>query len=181
MRPRRPPPKKEIPMINELIRAASLRVLGDDGPARILTREEALGAAEDAGLDLVLVDPNADPPVAKIVSYDKYRYEQEKKKKESLKKSREGSSKLKEVKVSYKIGEHDYDVMRRRALKFLSSGDKVKVSMQFRGREVVTGKDQGRELLLKMAEELEEVGILDAQPKVMGRQMIMMVSPKPKK
>jgi len=167
-------------MINELIRAESLRVLNDEGEVGILSREEALAAAEDAGVDLVLV-ANGDPPVAKLVSYDKYRYEKEKRKKEQLKASREGSSKLKEVKVSYKIGEHDYGVMRKRAEKFLSSGDKVKVSMLFRGREIAIAKDEGRDLLLRMADDLSEVGVLDATPKVMGRQMIMMVSPKPKK
>lgn len=168
-------------MINELIKAESLRVLGDEGEVGILSREEALAAAEDAGVDLVLVAANSDPPVAKLVSYDKYRYEKEKRKKEQLKASREGSSKLKEVKVSYKIGEHDYGVMRRRAEKFLSSGDKVKVSMLFRGREIAIAKDEGRDLLLRMADDLSDVGVMDAVPKVMGRQMIMMVSPKPKK
>ena len=103
----------------------------------------------------------------------------EKKRKEQQKAAARGQSELKELKMSYKIGDHDYGVRKKQASKFLSSGDKVKFSMLFRGREV-THADVGREIMLRMANELEDLGILDSPPKVMGRQMIMMISPKPR-
>ena len=127
----------------------------------------------------MLIAGKSDPPVVKIVSYDKFRFAKEKKKKEQQKAAARGKSELKELKMSYKIGEHDYEVRKKSAIKFLTSGDKVKFSMLFRGREV-THSDVGREIMIKMASELEDVGVLDAQPKVMGRQMIMMLSPRPR-
>ena len=128
---------------------------------------------------LVLIASKAEPVVCKIVSYDKYRFSMEKKKKEQQKAAARGKSELKELKMSYKIGEHDFGVRKKQATKFLSSGDKVKFSMLFRGREV-THADVGRDIMLKMAGELEEHGVLDSNPKVMGRTMVMMISPRPK-
>jgi translation initiation factor IF-3 len=109
--------------------------------------------------------------------HTKYRFAKEKKKKEQLKISRSNSQELKELKMSYKIGGHDYDVRKRQAERFLEQGNKVKFSMLFRGREV-THASVGKEIMQKMAADLEDMGNLDAAPKVMGRQMIMMVSPK---
>lgn len=113
----------------------------------------------------------------KIISYDKFRFAQEKKKKEQRKAASKNKSELKELKMSYKIGTHDYEVRKKQAVKFLSGGDKVKFSMLFRGREV-THSAVGKDVLMKMASELEDYGVLDAAPKVMGRTMIMMISPK---
>uniref|UniRef100_A0A7S3C0R5 Translation initiation factor IF-3 n=1 Tax=Haptolina ericina TaxID=156174 RepID=A0A7S3C0R5_9EUKA len=143
-----------------------------------MSKEEALAAAEERELDLVLIAPKSDPPVCKIVSYDKFRYAKEKKKKEMAKAASNGQE-LKELKMSYKIGVHDYEVRRKAAVKFLEAGDKVKFSMLFRGREV-THSEVGKEIMLRMADSLEEIGIVDSAPRVMGRQMIMLISPKPK-
>jgi len=180
---RQPPPPKDTTVRNEGITQETLRVMidvggGADEMLGVLSREEALAAAAERELDLVMVSDKSDPPVCKIVSYDKYRFAKEKKRKEQMKAASRGKSELKELKMSYKIGEHDYDVRKKRAIKFLSAGDKVKFSMLFKGREV-THADVGRQVMLKMAGELEDVGVLDAAPKVMGRQMIMMISPRP--
>ena len=171
--------------INGAIPFETMRVMVDTGDGGdemlgIMNKDEALEAARERELDLVLIAGKSDPPVVKIVSYDKFRFAKEKKRKEQQKAAARGKSELKELKMSYKIGEHDYAVRKKSAVKFLNSGDKVKFSMLFRGREI-THADVGKEIMMRMAGELEEYGILDAQPKVMGRQMIMMLSPKPKK
>lgn len=178
------PPKKDTTPINGAIPFETMRITldvggGNDEVLGVMSKDEALEAARERELDLVLIAGNADPPVAKIVSYDKYRFAQEKKRKEQQKAAARGKSELKELKMSYKIGDHDYQVRKKSAVKFLSSGDKVKFSMLFRGREV-SHSDVGREIMLRMAGELEDIGVLDAPPKVMGRQMIMMISPRPK-
>merc|ERR1719298_210084 len=152
---------------------------GSDEMLGIMSKEAALEAAAERELDLVLIADKSDPPVVKIVSYDKYRFAKEKKRKEQQKAASRGKSELKELKMSYKIGDHDYQVRKKSAVKFLSSGDKVKFSMLFRGREV-SHSDVGREIMLRMAGELEDIGVLDSSPKVMGRTMIMMISPKPR-
>lgn len=152
---------------------------GSDEMLGIMTKDDALSAARDRDLDLVLISDKSIPPVVKIVSYDKFRFAKEKKRKEQQKAAARGKSELKELKMSYKIGDHDYDVRKKQAVKFLESGDKVKFSMLFRGREV-THADVGREIMMRMAGELEDLGLLDSPPKVMGRQMIMMISPKPR-
>jgi len=152
---------------------------GNDEMLGVFSRAEALDAARERELDLVLIAAKSDPPVCKIVSYDKFRFAKEKKRKEQQKAASRGKSELKELKMSYKIGEHDYGVRKKQAVKFLNAGDKVKFSMLFKGREV-THADVGKTIMMRMAGELEELGVLDAPPKVMGRQMIMMISPKPK-
>jgi len=177
-----PPPVQDTTPINGAIQFESMRVMVDVGDGTdemlgVMTKDEALAAARERELDLVLIAAKTDPPVVKIVSYDKFRFAKEKKKKEQMKAAARGKSELKELKMSYKIGEHDYMVRKKQAVRFLSSGDKVKFSMLFKGREV-THSDVGREIMLKMAGELEDKGTLDAPPKVMGRQMIMMISPK---
>merc|ERR1719409_2153741 len=150
---------------------------GSDEMLGIMSKADALAAAEERELDLVLIAAKSDPPVVKIVSYDKFRFAKEKKRKEQQKAANKGKSELKELKLSYKIGDHDFGVRKKNAIKFLSSGDKVKFSMLFRGREV-THSEVGKEIMLRMAGELEELGALDSPPKVMGRQMIMMISPR---
>jgi len=179
-----PPPPKDLTPINEKIAFEEMRVLvdvggGDDELLGVMSKAEALAAAEERDLDLVLIASKAEPVVCKITSYDKYRFAMEKKRKDQQKAAARGKSELKELKLSYKIGDHDYQVRKKQGMKFLSAGDKVKFSMLFKGREV-THSDVGKEIMLRLAKDLEEYGNLDANPKVMGRQMIMMISPKPK-
>lgn len=169
-------------MINERIEYPEMRVMVDrpgesDEMLGVMSRADALKAAEERDLDLVLINAKGDQVVCKIVSYDKHRFALEKKKKEQLKLSKSNNQELKELKMSYKIGTHDYEVRRNQAEKFLKQGNKVKFSMLFRGREVVHS-DVGKEVMLRMANTLEDLGTLDSQPQVIGRQMIMMISPK---
>ena len=135
---------------------------------------EALKLAEDAGLDLVEVSPGASPPVCKILDYGKYKYEQQKKAAEARKKQK--TIDVKEVKIRPNIEKHDYDVKMRNARRFLEGGDKVKVTMRFRGREMAH-QDIGRDLLAKMQEELDEISTIELKPKLEGRQMIMILAP----
>ena len=135
---------------------------------------DAVALAEKAGLDLVEVSPNASPPVCKILDHGKYKYEQQKKAAEARKKQK--TVDVKEVKIRPSIGQHDYDVKMRNARRFLESGDKVKVTMRFRGREMAH-QDIGRELLERMVEELADVGKPELSPKMEGRQMIMVLGP----
>ena len=135
--------------------------------------DEAVKIAEEAGLDLVEVSPNASPPVCKVLDYGKYKYEQQKKAAEARKKQK--TVDVKEVKIRPGIEEHDYQVKMRNARKFLENGDKVKVTMRFRGREMAH-QDIGMDLLTRMVEELADVGKVDLQPKMEGRQAIMVLS-----
>ena len=179
---RAPPVVEKKPPMNEEITAPELRVLtpnskGKDEPLGILSRAEALAKAEEmGGLDLILVNPNSDPPVCKIVDYSKYRYMQEKKAKEVKKNSK--ASEIKEVKMSYKIDVHDYEVRKKNALKFLKQGNRVKCSVMFRGREV-QHDNLGYDLLDKLASEMEEICVREGRPKREGRNLAMIVSPRP--
>lgn len=134
---------------------------------------DALKRAEEEGLDLVEVSPNATPPVCKILDYGKYKYEQQKKAAEARKNQK--TVDVKEVKIRPGIEEHDYQVKLKNARKFLEKGDKVKVTMRFRGREMAH-QDIGMDLLKRMIEEVSDVGKVDLQPKLEGRQMIMVLS-----
>lgn len=133
----------------------------------------AIEKAEEAGLDLVEVSPNADPPVCKILDYGKYKYELQKKAAEARKKQK--VIEVKEVKIRPGIEEHDYQVKMRNARRFLENGDKVKVTMRFRGREMAH-QEIGLDLLKRMQDELADVSKVDLQPKLEGRQMIMVLS-----
>lgn len=139
----------------------------------VMATEDAIILAEDAGLDLVEVSPNADPPVCKILDYGKYKYEQQKKANEARKKQK--IIDVKEVKIRPGIEDHDYQVKMRNARRFLEEGNKVKVTMRFRGREMAH-QNIGMELLVRMKEELSDVGKVDLEPKLEGRQMIMVLS-----
>ena len=164
-----PVPVKDTTPINGAIPYDEMRVMldaggGTDEMLGIMSKDEALEAARERELDLVLIAEKSNPPVVKIVSYDKFRFAREKKRKEQQKAASRGKSELKELKMSYKIGEHDYGVRKKQAMKFLNAGDKVKFSMLFRGREV-THADVGKQIMLRMAGELEELGALDSPPK----------------
>lgn len=141
----------------------------------IMSRNEALDVSEDKGLDLVLISPNAKPPVAKIMDYGKYRYEQQKKEKEAKKKQK--IIQVKEIRLSVFIEEHDLQVKAKNAIKFLKEGDKVKTSLRFRGRER-GHTNQGMEVMLKFAGVVDEYGTPEKAPKLEGRQITMVLTPR---
>lgn len=139
----------------------------------VMSVPEAIELADEVGLDLVEVSPNAEPPVCKILDYGKYKFQQQKKASEARKKQK--TIDVKEVKIRPGIEKHDYEVKMRNARRFLEAGNKVKVTMRFRGREMAH-QDIGLNLLKQMQEELADVGKTDLQPKLEGRQMIMVLS-----
>ncbi|HEY9844806.1 MAG TPA: translation initiation factor IF-3 [Candidatus Caenarcaniphilales bacterium] len=167
---------QDLPFINERIRFPKIRVIDKDGTQLgILTPREALRMAEEKELDLVLVSDKADPPVCRIMDYGKYKFEQEKKAREARKKQH--TADVKEVKMRYKIEEHDYNVRVNQAERFLKSGDKVKATITFRGREIQHA-DLAEDLLKRMAMDLQGVAEVQQAPKREGRNMMMLFSPK---
>lgn len=163
-------------LINEEIREKEVRVLAPDGEALgFMSSKEALGIAESKQLDLVLIAPQAKPPVVKIMDYGKYLYEQQKRDKEARKKQKVVN--MKEVRISPTIEEHDLGVKAKNAYKFLKDGDKVKVTVRFRGREA-EHSHFGVKLLEKFFEQVSEVGVIEKPAKQEGRNMIMILSPK---
>ena len=167
---------RDLPQINERIRFPKIRVIDTDrSQLGILSPEEALTLAEQKGLDLVLVSETADPPVCRIMDYGKFKFEQEKKAREAKKKQH--TADVKEVKMRYKIEEHDYNVRINNAKRFLKSGDKVKATVTFRGREI-QHTNLAEKLLKRMAVDLEEVAEIQQHPKREGRNMMMLLSPK---
>lgn len=176
---RRCKPISKESLINEEIRARELRVISSDGEQLgIMSRDEALDISEKKNLDLVLISPNANPPVAKILDYGKYRYDQQKREKEAKKKQK--TSQVKEIRLSTFIEEHDIQVKANTASKFLKDGDKVKVSLRFRGRER-DYKSRGFEVMDKFAEVVRDVADIEKKPKFEGRSLIMFLSPKGEK
>ena len=170
-----PPVKDERP-INEMIEAAEVRLIGADGEQiGVVTRDDALDRAANIGLDLVIVADNADPPVCKIMDYGKFKYEEQKKKNEARKKQK--TIDVKEIKLRPNIDSHDYDVKMRSMVKFLNEGDKVKVTMRFRGREMAH-QNLGLDVLHRVRDDLEELSKIEQFPKIEGRQMVMVLSPK---
>ena len=166
-------------MVNEGIRARELRLISDNGDQLgVKTKQEALKMAEDANLDLVLVAPKAKPPVAKIMDYGKYRFELQKKQREARKKQKVVN--IKEVRLSPTIDTNDFNTKMKNARKFLSKGDKVKVSIRFKGR-AITHKDIGREVLNRFAEATEDVATVESKAKMDGRSMFLMLAPKTEK
>ncbi|MSO76883.1 MAG: translation initiation factor IF-3 [Alphaproteobacteria bacterium] len=170
------PPSKEGPRVNEEIDVPQIRLIDADGEMiGVVTRAAALAAAEAAGLDLVEVSPGADPPVCKILDVGKFKYEAQKKKNEARK--RQKVIEVKEIKMRPGIDTHDYDIKMRAVRRFLGEGDKVKVTLRFRGREMVH-QDIGVNLLEKVRNELEEIAKVEQFPRMEGRQLIMVVAPK---
>nr|WP_298848883.1 translation initiation factor IF-3 [uncultured Ruegeria sp.] len=139
---------------------------------------KAMQMAADAGLDLVEISPNANPPVCKIMDFGKFKYETQKREAEARKKQK--IIEVKEVKFRPNTDTHDYDVKMRNVFKFLENGDKVKITLRFRGREMAH-QNLGRELLERVAEDVKELGKIENMPKMEGRQMIMMIGPLPQK
>ena len=174
-------PQAPPPPINQFIKADKVRLIapgnetGDDIMLGIYSLTDALKEAEKYEVDLVMINDKGDPPVCKIIDYGKYKYAMEKKKKENMKK--QVNVDIKEVKMSYKIDQHDFDVRMRAVRKFLGEGDKVKVVVQFKGREM-QHKELGRDLLQKIFTPIEDIASMESTPKVEGRAMTMLVGPK---
>jgi translation initiation factor IF-3 len=162
--------------VNEEIDAPMLRVVDNRGEqVGVISRYDALRMAEEVGLDLVEVAPGADPPVCKILDFGKYKYEAQKKKSEARKKQK--VIEIKEIKMRPGIDEHDYQVKLRNMRRFIDEGDKVKVTIRFRGRELVH-QDLGLKVLDRVRDELEDVSKIEQVPKIEGRQMVMVIAPR---
>jgi translation initiation factor IF-3 len=167
---------RDLPTINERIKFPQIRVVSADGEQLgIMPPLEAMKIADERELDLVLVSDKADPPVCRIMDYGKYKFEKEKKEREARKKQH--TADVKEVKMRYKIDEHDYQVRINHAERFLKSGDKVKATVMFRGREI-QHVNLAEDLLNRMANDLGEVAEIQQFPKREGRNMTMLMSPK---
>lgn len=161
--------------MNDRITSAEIRLIGaDGGNVGVVTPRRGMELAEEAGLDLVEISPNANPPVVKIMDFGKFKYETQKKEAEARKKQK--IIEIKEVKFRPNTDIHDYDVKMRNVFRFLENGDKVKVTLRFRGREMAH-LDLGRQLLERVAVDTEEVGKVENMPKMEGRQMVMMIGP----
>ncbi|GMA48378.1 translation initiation factor IF-3 [Tetragenococcus muriaticus] len=166
-------------MVNDGIRARELRLIDQNGDQLgVKTKAEALKVAEQADLDVVLVAPKAKPPVARIMDYGKYRFEQQKKEREARKKQKVIN--VKEIRLSPAIDENDFNTKLRNARKFLDKGDKVKASIRFKGR-AITHKEIGQEVLNRLAQETEDVATVEQQAKMDGRSMSLMLAPKKEK
>ncbi|EHM02573.1 translation initiation factor IF-3 [Acetobacteraceae bacterium AT-5844] len=162
--------------MNEEIRVPQVRLIDEDGEMiGVMSAREALLRAYDAGMDLLEISPNAVPPVCKITDYGKYKYEQQKKANEARKKQK--IVEIKEIKVRPNIDDHDYDVKMRAAKGFLEEGDKVKVTLRFRGREMAH-QDLGVKVLERIRTELGELAKVEQMPRLENRQMIMVLAPK---
>ncbi|HCD64103.1 MAG: translation initiation factor IF-3 [Candidatus Puniceispirillaceae bacterium] len=170
------PPASDGPRINTEIRSSTVRCIDPDGEQMgILTIDDALRKADEFGLDLVELQPNAEPPVVKILDYGKYKYQAQKRASEARKKQK--VIEVKEIKLRPNIDSHDYDVKMRSVRKFLEAGDKVKITLRFRGREMAH-VELGSQLLQRVREDIEEEAKIESLPKMEGRQMIMVLAPK---
>ena len=170
------PSRNDGPRVNHQINVPNVRLVREDGSmVGVVTTREAISMATDAGLDLVEVSPNAEPPVCKILDLGKFKYEEQKRKNEARKKQK--VIEVKEIKLRPGIDIHDYEVKMRSVHRFLEEGDKVKITMRFRGREMAH-QELGVKVLDKVRADLDAVAKVESQPKMEGRQMIMVISPK---
>ncbi len=161
---------------NELIHAREVRVIGVEGEQLgIMSRNEAIAAAREVGCDLVEVSSNSEPPVCRIMDYGKFKYEQQKKRQDA--KKRQAVVQVKEIKVRPKTDDHDYETKVRHVRRFLEDGDRCKVTVFFRGREIVH-KDRGMDILERFIKDLEEVAKVDQEPRAEGRTLQMLLVPK---
>jgi len=175
-RPITPIERERETRINNRIRAREVRLIGANGEQLgVMSLQEALAKAQDAGVDLVEVAPTASPPVCRIMDFGKYKYEQAKRERLAHKKSK--TSDLKGMRLSPKIGEHDLQTKTRTVSGFLKDGDKVRVSMWFRGREMAHPQ-VGEQILRRMAQQLAEVAVVERHPLMEGRNMVMILAPK---
>jgi translation initiation factor IF-3 len=175
---RRPlaPPQLSGPRYNEFIQSQKVRVIDENGEnLGVMYTREAIEQAAGVGLDLVEISPNADPPVAKFLDIGRFKYEAQKKANEQRK--RQKTQEIKEIKMRPNIDDHDYDTKMKKVVEFLGDGDKVKVTMRFRGREMAHGQ-LGMAVLQRVASETGEIAKVEAHPRMEGRQMLMVLSPK---
>jgi translation initiation factor IF-3 len=168
--------QKEGPRVNREIDSPTVQLITDTGDNKgTVDFEEALALAEEAGLDLVEISPNNKPPVCKILDFGKYKYQAQKKAAEARKKQK--TIEIKEIKMRPNIDTHDYEVKMKAARRFFDEGDKVKVTLRFRGREMAH-QELGMKLLLRVRDELEEIAKVEYEPRLEGRQMIMVLGPR---
>ncbi|MBC2776208.1 translation initiation factor IF-3 [Parasphingopyxis marina] len=173
-RPAAPP--MNGPRYNQFIVSPKVRVIDENGDnLGVLLTEEAIEQAGEVGLDLVEVSPNADPPVAKFLDVGKYKYEAQKK--ANLARKSQKTQDIKEIKMRPNIDDHDYEVKMKKVYSFIDDGDKVKITLRFRGREL-SHRELGMNLLVRVQEDTKETAKVEAQPKMEGRQMLMVLAPK---
>ena len=170
--------KGNLPIINEQIKASNVLVIGPNGEqVGVKPISDALTLANYAGLDLVMLNPNQDPPVCKVMDYNKYRYENQKKEKEALKKQKANNSEVKEFRLSSVIDVGDFETKLKQVTKYLEKGDKIKLSIRFKGRQMAH-TELGKEVLDRFAEQASEYAEVAEQAKLDGRNMTMMLVPK---
>lgn len=171
-----PPAKRaDEHLLNEGIRAREVMVISDTGEKLgVMGRIDAINAAYDRELDLFIVAPNAKPPVAKMMDYNKHKYEQQRRQREARKNQKVTT--IKEIRLSPKIDVHDFETKLRNGRKFLEKGDKLKVSIRFRGREMAY-TNQGREVMLDFAKRCEDIATIESRPRLDGRRMFMSLTP----
>ena len=170
------PTVKEGPRTNDEIRIPQVQLVDQEGQNRgIVDTEEARRLAEEAGLDLVEISPNSQPPVVKILDYGRFKFQSQKKAAEARKKQK--TVEVKEIKMRPSIDTHDYDVKMRAARRFLDEGDKVKMTLRFRGREMAH-QELGLQLLFRVRDELTEMAKVESEPRLEGRQMVMVLAPR---
>ncbi len=169
-------PSRDGPRVNKEIASVQVRLIDEEGEnVGVVATAMALERALEAGLDLVEISPGADPPVAKILDYGRFKYEDQKKKNEARKKQK--VIEVKEIKMRPNIDQHDYDVKMRSINRFIGDGDKVKVTLRFRGREMVH-QELGIKVLNRVREQIDEIAKVEQFPRMEGRQMIMIVAPR---
>jgi translation initiation factor IF-3 len=174
-RPLAPPPKSG-PRYNEFITVPKVRVIDDEGEnLGVMFTQEAIEQAAEVGLDLVEVSPNADPPVCKFLDIGKFKYEAQKK--ANIARKTQKTQEIKEIKMRPNIDDHDYDTKMKKVHAFIEEGDKVKITLRFRGREL-SHQQLGMQLLQRVAENVAETAKVEAYPRMEGRQMLMVLSPK---
>ncbi len=170
------PPVKGGPRFDSLIQSDKVRVIDENGEnLGVMYTREAMEQANEIGLNLVEISPNADPPVAKFLDVGKHRYEAQKK--ANLARKTQKTQDIKEIKMRPNIDDHDYDVKMRNVKKFIEEGDKVKMTLRFRGREMAH-QELGMDLLKRVQEDIAEIAKVEAYPRLEGRQMLMVISPK---
>ena len=170
------PPPKSGPRYNEFITVPKVRVIDDEGEnLGVMLTQEAMERAYEIGLDLVEVSPTADPPVCKFLDIGKFKYEAQKK--ANIARKTQRTQELKEIKMRPNIDDHDYDTKMKKVHDFIGEGDKVKITLRFRGREL-SHQQLGMQLLQRVAENVAEIAKVEAYPRMEGRQMLMVLSPK---
>ena len=175
LRPNKNDKIKQQYRVNEQIRAREVRIVGDDTESSVMSTRDALRLAQQQGVDLVEISPNAEPPVCRLIDYSKFLYQQKKRQKEL--KAKQVKVEVKEIRFGPQTDDHDYNFKLKHAKGFLTEGDKVKAYVFFRGRSILF-KEQGEVLLLRFANDLEEYGKVESMPVLEGKRMIMFIAPK---